>query len=113
MALTDIQQAIYDKIRNWTEYAHGVGIHLVSPNYYYSWLLRTKLDTEEVLNAELRKMVNTGVITARTIRIAAKTEAELYNANKNTQTATILALPENEVKEIVDKYSKSHTKTRK
>lgn len=100
MAMTDLQQQIYDKVRDWTAYAIGMGSVQVSPNYYYAWLLRAKLAPIEVINAELRKMVDSGTLRASAVKVDVSTPEGLYNANQDAMTATILALPENEIEKL-------------
>lgn len=118
-----IQQAIYDKIYNWKCYAHGTGKStkgefLVSPDYYYSRLVKSGVADEPTLKTELRNMLDRGLITAKVVKFKERTEATLYDIDPSTDpskdtvngTATLLSLPEAVEQEIIDKYAKTKTK---
>lgn len=113
------QQAIYDKIYNWKCYAHGTGKSskgefLVSPDYYYSRLVKSGVADEPTLKTELRNMLNQGLITAKVVKFKEQNQATLYDTDPSKDTvngtATLLSLPEAVEQEIIDKYAKTKTK---
>lgn len=105
-----IKTNIETAIRNWTEFAYGVGTHLVSPKYYYSWLLRAKIADETTIKNALRELVDQGRIKAYTVPIVRKTEQNAYDLDPNQTHATVLALPEAEEREIAEQAIKKQKK---
>lgn len=102
--MTDLQQKIYDMVSGWAELAAKLG-PLVSPDFYYAWLLRAKLAPQDELKAALRQMVDSGIITARVVKYNAPAPAAAAEIAYNTgsaasTTAVILALPEAEVEKM-------------